>query len=626
MAHEYPGTLTQILAYGLATGVSATRVTGQQHFASDVIIGSALGWYFGRQVYRAHHDTELGGTAWGDLLPERSGDKERNPENMGSSYVPLDSWVYPALERLIAIGYIKTGYLGIRPWTRMECARMLEESQQKIADEDDTSGVAPRISRDLAKEFSTEIGRLNGAANLGASLDSVYVRTTNISGPPLRDGYHFGQTIVNDYGRPYGEGFNATGGVTAHAEAGPLSISIQGEYQHAPAVASDPVPVLQAIANADLTSPVSNFRAEVNRFDLLEGIVSFAWHNTQLSFGKQSQWLGPGESGSLLMSNNAEPVLMLKLDSVSPYRIPIISNLLGPVRVEYFLGKLAGHQFEFNGNQLLGPDAISPQPFLDSGKFIFKPTDDLELGMGFTAQFAGPGLPFTFGNFIRTFYVHTQNTSTTTGNNPAKRIANFDFTYRVPGLRNWLVLYGDALTVDEISPIGSTRASVNPGVYMPRFPKLHNLELRAEGIHEPLTSEFAPGFVYYGVRRYRSGYTNDGNIMGNWIGRAGRGWQGWLTYSLNAMTKVQFEYRHQEVSRYFLEGGRATNYSAVADVAVSRQFSLHTFLQYEKWSFPLLSLTQQSNVAAGLQLTFRPDLRLRKCSHACFPSFFIFNL
>src|SRR6185437_375181 len=67
MAHEYPGTLTQILAYGLATGVSETRVTGQQHFPSDVIIGSALGWYFGQQVYRAHHDTDLGGDSWGDL-------------------------------------------------------------------------------------------------------------------------------------------------------------------------------------------------------------------------------------------------------------------------------------------------------------------------------------------------------------------------------------------------------------------------------------------------------------------------------------------------------------------------------------------------------------------------------
>src|SRR5260370_8715770 len=69
LAHEYPGTLTKIMAYGLATGVSATRVTGQQHFTSGVVISSALGWYFGRQVYRAHHDTNLGGDSWGDILP-----------------------------------------------------------------------------------------------------------------------------------------------------------------------------------------------------------------------------------------------------------------------------------------------------------------------------------------------------------------------------------------------------------------------------------------------------------------------------------------------------------------------------------------------------------------------------
>ena len=86
------------------------------------------------------------------------------------------------------------------------------------------------------------------------------------------------------------------------------------------------------------------------------------------------------------------------------------------------------------------------------------------MGIGFTAQFGGPGLPFTFGDFIRTFYVHTQDTSTTTGNNPAKRATSADFSYRVPGIRDWLTVYGDALTVDEISPIGSTRATVNPGI------------------------------------------------------------------------------------------------------------------------------------------------------------------
>ncbi|HKW17146.1 MAG TPA: capsule assembly Wzi family protein [Terriglobales bacterium] len=613
MAHEYPGTLTKILAYGLATGVSATRVTGQQHFASDVIIGSALGWYFGRQVYRAHHDTDLGGDSWGTFLPESSGEKTRNPENMGSPDVPLDSWVYPALERLIALGYIKTAYIGIRPWTRMECARMLEEAEERIGDEDaPTNDQALRIYKDLSEEFSPETGRRNGAANLGASLDSIYVRGTEVSGPPLRDGYHFGQTIINDYGRPYARGFNSVDGITAHAEAGPLSIAIQGEYQHAPAITSEPLTVLQAIANADFTTSVSDARRRVDRLDLLEGTVSITLHNAQLSFGKQSQWLGPGESGSLLMSDNAEPVVMLKFDSVSPYEIPLLSHFLGPVRVEYFLAQLAGHQFELNGNQLLGPGGISPQPFLDGGKFNFRPTSNLEIGMGFTAQFGGPGLPLTFDNFIRTFYVHTQNTSTTTGNNPAKRATNADFSYRVPGLRDWLTIYGDALTVDEISPVGSTRATVNPGVYVPQLPKLHNLQFRAEGINEPLTKEFAPGFVYYGVRRYRSGYTNNGNLMGNWIGRAGRGVQSWVTYSVNPRSQLQLGYRLQEVSHLFLGGGRSTDLSATADIALSNQLSAAGFVQYEHWRFPTLAPNMQSDLSAGFQLTFRPKLQVHK--------------
>jgi membrane-associated phospholipid phosphatase len=612
LAHEYPGTLTKVLAYGLATGVSATRVTGQQHFASDAIIGSALGWYFGRQVYRAHHDTSLGGAPWGDILPESSGEKTRNPENMGSPYVPLDSWIYPALERLAALGYVKSGYLGIRPWTRMACAQMLEEAEQKIGDEDEQRGEAPRIYSGLAKEFAEENSRLNGAANIGATLDSVYVRATNISGRPLRDGYHFGQTIINDYGRPYGEGFNSVDGAIIHAEAGPFAFFIRGEYQHAPAVASHLPSVLQAIATADATSPVPDGKREVDRLDLVEAVVSMNVHNVQLSFGKQSLWLGPGRSGPLLMSNNAEPVMMLKLDSVAPYQIPLLSRILGPARSEYFLGQLAGQQFEFNGNQLLGPGRITPQPFLDGGKLSFKPSANLEIGMGFTAQFAGPGLPFTFDNFVRTFYVHTQNTSTTTGNNPAKRIANADFTYRVPGIRNWLTLYADALTVDEISPIGSTRATLNPGIYLPQLPKLHNLGFRAEGLHEPLTNEFAPGFVYYGLRRFRSGYTNEGNLMGNWIGRAGRGAQAWLTYSFTPVTKLEFGYRLQEVSHRFIGGGSSSDYSAQLEARIGRVVSLRGFLQYEQWRFPALAATPQADFSAGAQITFHPNLSIHK--------------
>ena len=54
IATEYPGPLTRITAYGLATAVSATRVVGREHFPSDVLVGSAVGWMIGRYVVHRH--------------------------------------------------------------------------------------------------------------------------------------------------------------------------------------------------------------------------------------------------------------------------------------------------------------------------------------------------------------------------------------------------------------------------------------------------------------------------------------------------------------------------------------------------------------------------------------------
>ncbi|HEX3740543.1 MAG TPA: capsule assembly Wzi family protein [Terriglobales bacterium] len=601
MAHEYPGTLTKVLAYGLAAGISATRVTGQQHFPSDVIVGSALGWYFGRQVYRAHHDSDLGGSSWGSVLPEKSGDETRNPENMGSSNVPLDSWIYPAMERLIALGYIKSGYLGIRPWTRLECARLLEEAQQQIEDAGEQGGEAVRISNDLANELSFETGRLNGAANVGMSLDSVYARTTQISGTPLRDGYHFGQTIINDYGRPYGQGFNAVGGLTAHAEAGPLSISLQGEYQHAPAVASDSLSVLQATAAIDSTLPLANGTAQLNRFRLLDSTVALTFHNTEVSFGQQSLWLGTSEAGPFLFSDNAEPMTMLRIDSVSPYEVPLISKFLGPMRSQFFIGRLSGQNWEFSP-ALYGPN-LSSQPFVHGTKFSFHPTDNLEFGIGFTAQFGGTGNPFTWGNFAKTFYSH-QNTI---AGNPGKRLSEFDFNYRVPGLRNWLQVYADSMVIDEYSPLISNRPAINPGIYFSHVPKIQKLDLRLEGITDDMNvpAHFGPA-AFYWDERYHSGYTNNGNLIGSWIGRRGRGEQGWITYRFSPRSNIQFGYRHNSVDRAFLQGGTLQDFNLRTDLMLTHTLGISGFIQRETWNFPVLSPTAQSDTTASIQLTFWP--------------------
>jgi membrane-associated phospholipid phosphatase len=55
LAAEYPSLWKQVGIYTLATGVSLTRVLGQEHFPSDVLLGSASGWLIGHYVYRAHH-------------------------------------------------------------------------------------------------------------------------------------------------------------------------------------------------------------------------------------------------------------------------------------------------------------------------------------------------------------------------------------------------------------------------------------------------------------------------------------------------------------------------------------------------------------------------------------------
>jgi Capsule assembly protein Wzi/PAP2 superfamily len=606
VAHEYPGPLTKLAAYSLASAVTVTRVNARQHFASDVIIGAGLGWYFGHEVYRAHHDPELGGAAWGNYFEPSDEPKQRDPKNMSSPYVPPDYWTYPLFDRLIALGVVKTGYQGIRPWTRMECARLLEEAEEEMRFAGIEGGEATRIYEELANEFSPEVSRLNGAANIGVSLDSIYARATQISGTPLTDGYHFAQTITNDYGRPYSSGFNGISGFTAHAVAGPFSFSLQGEYQHAPAVPAYSPTVQQAIANADSTLPFPGGRGEVNRLDLLNSTVAVQYHNFQVSAGKQSDWWSMTES-PFLMSNNAEPVLGIKLDNVSPYQIPLISKVLGEVRSEYFLGRLDGHHFEFDQDRLVGPANIQPQPFIQGVKVSFKPTQNLEFGAGFTAMFAGPGLPFTFSNFLKSLYSHTASST-----NPGKRFTVFDFSYRVPGLRNWLTIYRDSLAVDEYTPLTSSRPSMNMGLYMPRLPRLEHFDFRAELIGTAHTSEFVPGYVYYGQRRYRGGYTNDGNILGSWIGRAARGGQGWLTYWFSPRSTLQFQYRYQKVDRDFLEGGHLDEFSLGPKIMLTDQVNLSGKVQLEHWYFPLLSSNGRSNVTAQVQLTFFPHFRLSR--------------
>lgn len=54
LAERYRNPWVQASLYTLATGVSLTRVLGQQHFPTDVFVGASAGWLIGHYVARSH--------------------------------------------------------------------------------------------------------------------------------------------------------------------------------------------------------------------------------------------------------------------------------------------------------------------------------------------------------------------------------------------------------------------------------------------------------------------------------------------------------------------------------------------------------------------------------------------
>ncbi|MGH9728167.1 MAG: capsule assembly Wzi family protein [Candidatus Acidiferrales bacterium] len=612
IAHEYPSPVVKILAYGAATAVSVSRIKTEQHFPSDVLVGSALGWLVSHYVYREHHNPDLTGGPWElmGIQPDRPGHWQAR--SMGSPYVPLDSWIYPALLRLAALGYIKSDIEGMRPWTRMECARLVEEAGDNVGEGSPNSREPGQLYNDLEREFAKEINLLGGGDNRNLRLESVYTRLTSISGKPLTDGYHFGQTIINDYGRPYQEGFNNVTGFSGWASDGPFVAYVRGEYQHAPSAPALALGARQFIATADTPLPVppATDTPTTNRFRLLDAYLAMNFENWQFSFGKQSLWWGPGESGAMMFSDNAEPVDMFRINRVSPLRLPWILGLMGPTRWEFFLGRLSGHDFVLGSSTgLIGQWglALNDQPFIVGQRLDFKPTQNFEFGIDYTRIAGGSGQAFTSHQFLKSTF-GLGNGPYGSSSDPGDARSGVDFSYKIPGMRNWLKFYGDAFTEDEYSPLGYPRKSAfEGGIFMPRIPGIPKLDLHVEGGSTAPVDFGDCNGCFYINGRYLNGYTNKGNLIGTWLGRAAQGEHAWSTYWLTSRNTIQFDYRHRKIDSEFIPNGGTVNDGGVkADVWLNATLELSGSVQYEEWRIPVLAATPQSNWTTSFQIGFWP--------------------
>ncbi len=640
LGDEYPGWLSRTVVYGTAAGVSVSRVLAEQHFPSDVLVGSATGFLIGRYVYRRHHNFSLNPFDTTPMpgefgaprkpriqtsmhyppdpianRPPRMFDESTDPDTIGSTNVPMDSWVYPALERLAAMGFIPGQSVSIRPWTRQECLRQLKVAEDLVTTTDNFSPSevteAQRLLGDLHNELETEPDDYESL-----TFESAYARYGTIAGPALADSFHFGQTWWNDFGRPLGRGSSAIAGFSVRAHSGRLFFYDRQELQHGPGNPAE-TPARNALINAlDLLIPNQPViqpvpaSAAFNRQRPVELYAGVAFAGNALSLGKQELYWGPTTMGPLAFSSNAEPTYSGRFVSTRPHPIPFFPTL-GTYRFDVVLGKLSGHHYP-------------ARPWYNGQKIDFNLGDNLEISFTRWSIFWGVGHPITFHNFRTNIFSFNSTGGGAGGgggsagygdrSDPGDRKSNFDFSYRLPFLRRIVTLYADAYSDDDPSPIDAPRRAVwNPGIYFARLPLLPHMDLRVEAVSsEGLAHDFG-GAHFFINNQYIDGNTNKGFLLGNAVGRDSRAIEGRSGYWFSARTRVEAGYRQNKGGTLFLPGG-----STITDGFVNGSYSFNqhwqaqVFTQYERFLIPSYMPGSQHNTSGWLQITWNPELHLHR--------------
>ena len=554
-------------------------------------------------------------------------------EDAGSPFIPVDSWVYPAMLRLHSLGFLDHVFLNMRPWTRASFGPMLQDVNDHL--EKESADRPSPASEEAEKIFDSLVDELRFDRQKECIIDdgntrfeSAYSTVRAISGTPLRDSFHLGSTVINDYGRPYAHGFNNYTGISGYASRGRYVIYVRGEFQGARSATGYSAALAEELSNIDeinfinpatgvpyyqATIPLGPIGATA-RVRLLEAYVSASVLNHVISFGKLDEWLSPAEGGAMAYSNNAENIYAFRINRVEPLRIPGLSKITGPFRYEFLVGPLHGHtEIAPTANSWVNPG----EPWLHAEKLSFRPTPNFEFGFERSVIWGGKGHePITLHTFLRSFFSTSAPTPAVKNSpaDPGARFGAFDFTYRLPFLRKWLTLYSDSEVHDDVSPIDAPRrAAIRPGLYLSHVPRLSKLDVRAEAVStDPSISNSQGGhFMYYeGIQR--QGYTNNGSLIGDWVGREGKGGQGWITYHLSGNEWVQVAVRNQKTAKDFIPGGTTLNDLNFQIVKrLGKDFELNGQFRFERWKAPIYLNGQQTVTSTAVQLTWFPKRQIR---------------
>ena len=507
-----------------------------------------------------------------------------------SVYVPVDHWAYPAAERLAVLTGAQNEMLGMRPWTRQQFARFLERAREY-----DHNPEATALQKELEREFTAE---LNSEPEKEVR-ESLYARTTQIAGAPLRDSYHIGQTLVNDFGRPYGEGFNAIAGASGYAQDRAVMIYMRGEYQHAASLASPSAAAVASMAAGDSVTPnqvLTQGGPQQNTPRLLDTYVGASWgrHWTGI-LGKQSLWWGPAAGGAFHATNNAEPFWMARLTNDLPYHIP----LLGNARLDMFYGKLDQHVAE-------------PQAWIHGEKISFQPFKSLEIGFTRTVVFLGVDYPLSFNRLWDSYFsVGDNNATYLPQNNPGSRQGGLDFSWKLPRIP--VTLYSDSYSDDDPHPWPrrtarpSTRDSTSPAcpARSPAWTSAWKAPTPSASTALCRTDSTTGRKIPRRLHQQGTDHRRCDRPRQRAVAAA-------TTYGSIAST-VQVSFRDRYVPQSFFGGGTQSDLKATGNFHLRQRYDLEVGVQSERYIFNQLTGTRapRYDFSGWAEIRFQPT-RARK--------------
>jgi len=419
-----------------------------------------------------------------------------------STYVPLDDYAYEMTARLEAEGVIESGLTSMKPLSRKEMSRLAVEAEKNAAGK---SGSVRAMALYLKERFGDEI---NGRRFV-KPVDSLSVRYAYNSSDAQA-------LIYNNDGDQYRKGSNERAGFTSRAELGWVSFYVNPEVRY-PDNDLEPLKIAKKAVDSPLVygSDCDAVWASDKEADFslksAYGVASFL--GLDLTAGKASQWWGPGHHGTLLLSNNAEPFTMVRIENPEPVLLPWVFRYLGPFRVAFFVTQL-----ENNRNDV-------PEPYYWGMRLDFKPHPYVEIGLQRTATLCGEGRTCDAGTWWKSFSGKGENLS---DKEAGDQKAGFDMKVTMPFQLQPVQIYTEISGEDEASGLPSRLAYLG-GIYLPRILSADKLSLRAEYATDHIKNH--PNF-WYTHHIYTAGYTYDGRIIGHHMGSDSKDLFAELSYRL----------------------------------------------------------------------------------------------